>query len=94
MRTYKLFLFLEFLCPDNLLNKVKVFIFVVYVILLQNGGSLSKFIPINSSVFFHILLYFSKKSASLISEDMVIFYLNVLPLQTYSGSFIYSGLVL
>ena len=94
MRTYKLFLFLKFLCPDNLLNKVKVFIFVVYVILLQNGGSLSKFIPINSSVFFHILLYFSKKSASLISEDMVIFYLNVLPLQTYSGSCIYSGLML
>ena len=61
--------------------------------LLQNGGFLSTFIPINSSILFHILLNFSKKSASLISQDMIISFLNVLQLQTYSGSFISSGLM-
>ena len=29
--TYKLFLFLGFLCPDNLVNKVEVFLFMLYM---------------------------------------------------------------
>ena len=54
MKTYQLFLFLRFLCPDNVLNKVKVIIlfcgyivaFKIIFIIKMGSESIFRFVSI------------------------------------------------
>ena len=91
MRTCNIFV-LRFLWPDNHLNKMKVFLFLLYmwyyykmVVFFQN---LFPLIPQSFSIFYCIF----QKKISIVKFRRYGYVF--LPLQTYSRNFIYSGLML